>query len=70
MNQIHYNRAQDHQMAQVGREFDMRRFRILVLAAMMGTVIAGCGMNNDDNNFDQQQTINDTTEQPMDDGSQ
>ncbi|MCG1010289.1 hypothetical protein J4760_09665 [Salinicoccus sp. ID82-1] len=48
----------------------MRRFRILVLAAMMGTVIAGCGMNNDDNNFDQQQTINDTTEQPMDDGSQ
>ncbi|MXQ50622.1 hypothetical protein GQ671_05000 [Salinicoccus hispanicus] len=40
--------------------------RILILAMVMGILMAACGMNNNDDEFDQQQTINDTAEQPGD----
>lgn len=47
----------------------MKRFRLLVTAAMLGTIMAACGMNNDSDEFDQQQTIDDTMNQQGQDGS-
>ncbi|MCC4722717.1 MULTISPECIES: hypothetical protein [Salinicoccus] len=47
----------------------MKRFRLLITAAMLSTLMAACGMNNDSNEFDQQQTINDTMNQQSQDGS-
>ncbi|WP_342388412.1 hypothetical protein [Salinicoccus bachuensis] len=47
----------------------MKRFRLLVAATMLSTVMAACGMNNDSDEFDQQQTIDDTMNQQGQDGS-
>ena len=47
----------------------MKRFRLLVAAAMLTTLMAACGMNNDSDEFDQQQTINDTMDQQGQGGS-
>ncbi|WP_156956119.1 hypothetical protein [Salinicoccus luteus] len=47
----------------------MKRFRLLVAAVMLTTLMAACGMNNDSDEFDQQQTINDTMDQQGQGGS-